>query len=402
MCSYPSQFLIVTGQNMVDLSGIEHKSLIERAKAIILTPNAEWAKVDSEGDGPDAGLLKGYILPLILIGPLASLIGGQLFGIGAFGFSYKPSLMSGIGSAVFQFVMAIVTVYILTFVADFFAAKFGGQSNRNRALKLVAYGSTAAWLAGIFGLIPSLGFFGLLGLYSIYLIYTGAGPMMKVPQNQAGGYTAVTILCAVVLIFIASAVTSAVAGLFALGGAAAVAGSASSGGTLTLPGGGTIDTGKLEQMGKQAEAAANGKVAAIDVSKIQALLPAAIGSYQRTGSESTGVNGLGSQAGGTYTAGDKSFTLRIMDMSALGALAGMGAALNVQHSETTADGYEKAGTVNGQMQMESWSKSGSSGKFSVMVGNRFMIEADGSAASIDELKAAVATVDQGNLMSLAD
>ena len=76
--------------------------------------------------------------------------------------------------------------------------------------------------------------------------------------------------------------------------------------------------------------------------------------------------------------------------------------MGVQQSREDADGYERTGTVNGQMQTESWNKSSGRGKFGVMVGNRFMIEADGSAGSIDELKAAVATVDQGNLLSLAN
>jgi hypothetical protein len=35
----------------------------------------------------------------------------------------------------------------------------------------------------------------------------------------------------------------------------------------------------------------------------------------------------------------------------------------------------------------------------VIVGDRFMIEADGQAANIDELKAAVATVDQDGLVT---
>ena len=43
----------------------------------------------------------------------------------------------------------------------------------------------------------------------------------------------------------------------------------------------------------------------------------------------------------------------------------------------------------------------SSGKFGITVKNRFLIEAEGSAASIDELKAAVSAVDQGTLAGLA-
>ncbi len=295
--------------------------------------------------------------------------------------------------------LGIVSVFVLTFIADFLAPKFGGQSNRANAFKMVAYGSTAMWLAGIFGLIPSLGFFSLLGLYSIYLYYTGAEPLMKVPADKAAGFTAVTILCAVLLSFVIAPITLAVTGLFA-GGAMSVAGG-DSGGKITLPGGGTIDTGKAEQIGKQFEDMANGKSPPVELAKLQAMLPPSIGAYQRTAVESTGMGAVGGAAEGTYTAGDNSFHLKIVDMSALGAIAGMGAAMGAQHSREDADGYERTATVNGQMQSESWRKSDSHGKFSVVVANRFMIEAEGKAASVDELKAAVATIDQGNLLSLA-
>ena len=100
------------------------------------------------------------------------------------------------------------------------------------------------------------------------------------------------------------------------------------------------------------------------------------------------MGAVGSEADGTYTAGDNSFHLKIVDMATLGAIAGIGAAMGVQQNREDADSYERTGTVNGQMQSESWNKSSSRGKFGVVIANRFMIEAEGKAASIDELKAA--------------
>jgi len=189
------------------------QALIERAKAIILKPTEEWpnieAKSASQGD-----ILKSYVLPLAAIGPVAGFIGGQVFGYGVMGFSFRPSLALGISTALVGFVMAIVSVYVLTFIADFLAPKFGGTSDRDRAFRLVAYGSTAVWLVGIFGLIPQLGFFRLLSLYSLYLIYTGATPMMKVPEDQSVAYTAVTIVCAIILAIVVAPITALITGLF--------------------------------------------------------------------------------------------------------------------------------------------------------------------------------------------
>lgn len=150
------------------------------------------------------------------------------------------------------------------------------------------------------------------------------------------------------------------------------------------------------------QAAAAGKKPPIDPSVLQNLLPSSIGSYQRTAIESSALGPVGSAADGTYTSGSMSYHLKVTDMAAVGALAGLGAAYGVQDSREDADGYEKTSTVDGRLQSEAWHKSSSSGKFGVIVANRFSIDAEGSAASIDDLKEAVAAVDQSRLSSLAN
>ena len=174
------------------------RGIFARAKAIIMTPKDEWPKIAAETT-PQRDIFMRYVLPLAAIGPVAAFIGGQVFGYGAFGFSYRPSLIGGLTTAIFSFVLSLVSVFVMTFIADFLAPKFAGEANRANAFKLVAYSYTAGWAVGIFSLIPMLGFFGLLGLYSVYLLYTGAMPLMKVPEDKSAGYTAVTILCAIVL-----------------------------------------------------------------------------------------------------------------------------------------------------------------------------------------------------------
>jgi hypothetical protein len=383
----------------MDLSGVNKpKSIVERAKAIILTPKDEWPVIAAE-QTTQGDILKSWVLPLAAIGPVAGFIGGQVFGIGALGFSFKPSLIAGLSTAIVSYALGIAMLFALMFIADLLAPKFGGVSNRLNAFKLVAYGYTAAWLVGIFGLIPSLAFFGLLGLYSLYLIYTGATPLMQVPQDKSAGYVAVMVLCAIVLSILIAPITLAITGLW---GAAATMGSSEVSGTVNLPGGNSVDVGKLEQMSKQMEDASNGKAPPADPAKLAALLPASIGLYQRTATESAAMGAVGANAEGTYTAGDKSFRLKLTDMSAMGALTGLAGAMNVQNSREDADSYERTTTVDGQLQTEEWNKTTSSGKFSRTIGNRFSVEAEGSAASIDELKAAVATVDPEDLTDLVE
>ena len=68
-------------------------------------------------------------------------------------------------------------------------------------------------MAGIFGIIPALGWLGILGLYSLYLLYVGLPILMKAPEDKAVGYTVVVIIAAIVLFL----VVGLVAGTFMAG-----------------------------------------------------------------------------------------------------------------------------------------------------------------------------------------
>ena len=372
--------------------GAQANSLFEQIKAILLKPAEEWPKI-AESETTTREVFLRYVLPLTAIGPVAGLLGGQIFGYGALGFNYRPSLVSALIMAVVTFVLGLINFLVMTLLVDFLSPKFGGEMNNQRAFKLVAYSSTAVWVAGIFGLVPMLSLFGVLGLYSIYLLYCGANPMLSVPKEKAGGFTAVVILCALLLNFVVYGLGQA--NMRFLGGMGLLGNEQEASGTLTLPGGGSMDAKQLENI-------ANGKVKAVDPAKLQALLPASIGAYQRISLESTAVQALGSNVEGEYRAGDKSFTLKVTDMAGLGALAGIGAAMGVQQSKEDADGYERTATVDGQIQTEAWNRSSSSGKYGTTVANRFMVEASGKAGSVDELKAAVAAIDENALEDLVE
>lgn len=384
---------------MTDLSAAAAEAattrpLVVRARAILLKPKEEWPVIAAEPDDA-AGLFTRYAMPLAAIGPVATFLHGQLFGYGMLGITWRPSLLGGLASMVVTYAIALAGLFVLALIVENLAPRFEGEASRPLALKLAVYGATASFLAGIFNLLPGLGILGLLGLYSFYLFYTGASPLMKVPEAKALSFTAVTLVCAIVLSLVVGAVAAPVMHLF--GGGPGMADSGEVSGKLAVPGVGAIDVDKMKAASAQMEA--DSKKPPIPAAQLQALLPTAIGAYQRTATESNGAGVIGSSAEGTYTAADRSFTLRIVDMAALGGLAGMGAALGVEQSKQDGSGYEKTGTVDGHMQTEAWHPGEHSGKFGVVLG-RFSVEAEGSAQSIDELRQAVSTVDQGRLVAL--
>jgi len=376
-------------------------AITERAKALLLKPKDEWTAISDE-TASMADVLKGYALPLIAIGPLCSFLGGQVFGIGAFGFGYHPSLLSGLSVAISTFVFALLGLFVLTFVASKLAAQFGGQDNMREAFRLVAYSMTAAWIAGVFGLVPALAILGIVGLYSFYLFYVGVAPMLRVPGDKALSFTVVTVICAIVLNVAIGALAVSAGRLSGGGLMGRMASSSSRGDTLSLPGGAKIDVGKMEQAANDMEAAMQrGAEGAAAPAALQALLPDAIGGYRRVAVESVAAGPTGTRAEATYENGDRRFNLSILDMAAMSAIAGLGVAVGVEENREDADGYERTTTRGGVLVKERWSKSAGEGAFGTMIGKRFMVEAEGRADSIDELKAAVAAGDTRKLAALA-
>jgi hypothetical protein len=389
--------------------------LIARAQAILLRPNAEWDVIDGE-PATVQGLYTGYACILAAIPAIAGFVGRQLFGFSLLGITYRPPLVGSLVEAVIAYVLSLVMVFILALVIDGLAPSFGSQKSQIQALKVAVYSSTAGWVAGIFALVPALTIIGALGgLYGLYILYLGLPKLMKTPPDKVVGYFVVSILVAIVLFVVVGAVTAAIGGLGLMGAPPTrniVTGQGA--GTLQLGNGGSVDLGKL-QAGAAAAAAtanamqtgkdANGKaVAAIDPEKLKALLPASVDGLPRTEltSQSAGAAGVSSStAEAVYSKDSARITVTVTDLATIGALAGMANAMNVQSSRQTATGYEKVGRVDGRMTTESWDNQSKSGKFSVLVANRFTVEADGTANSVDDLKSAVAAVGPDRLEGLA-
>lgn len=383
------------------MNELDRSGLVERAKAITLRPDETWPVVAAEHSSPGE-IITRYAIPLAAIGPVAGLIGEQLFGVGMVFAHYKPSLLSSVITAIGGYIMALAGLIVVALVADYLAPRFDGQPNRTQAFKLVAYAMTPGWIAGMLGLFPALAILILIAsLYGIYLFYKGAGPLMKVPEPKVGTFTALTVLGAFLVNLVLAALLTAVVSQIGVG--AAMLTDAEETTEITVPGVGTIDSAKMEDAARQLEGLASGQPAKpVDASAIQALLPNAIGGFQRESAESAGIGGIGSTVRATYRNGDQQVQVQIVDIAGLGAVAGALGGLGVEQNREDANGYERTRTVNGVIQTEKWDNKASRGEFGTQVAGRFMVKAEGNTASIDELRAIVAGVDQARLAQLAN
>lgn len=187
-------------------------NLVERVKRILLSPQTEWEVIATE-PATSAELYTKYIIPLAAIGPVAQLIGYSVFGIRVFGSTYRVPIGSGLTTAIVTFILTLGATYLLAMIIDALAPTFGGQRSQIQALKVAAYSSTAAWVAGIFALIPGVRMLGILGLYSLYLLYLGLPSLMKSPRDRALAYTGVVVIAGIVLFMVVSIIANRFLGM---------------------------------------------------------------------------------------------------------------------------------------------------------------------------------------------
>jgi hypothetical protein len=415
---------------------MDTNNLIARVKAILMTPKTEWPVIAAE-PATVADLYKNYIVFLAAIPAIAGFIKGSLIGYGAFGLHYRMPIATGITTMIVTYALGLAMTYVMALIVDALAPTFGGQKNQIQALKAVAYAYTASWVAGAFQIIPGIGWLVMLAgaIYSIYLLYLGLSPTMKSPSEKAGGYTAVSIIIAIVLSWIIMLIVASVVGTGAMMGGAfsgAHLGDADTG-AVTIDKDSSLSkldvwSKKMEAAGKQMDAAqksgdasAQGnalgavmgaalgggdQVQALGPDVLKPFVPDALAGLKRTevSAERNGALGMQvSDARGAYSDGaGKNLDLEISDLgSAKGMLALAGWA-GAESDKETDHGYDKTYKQDGRLVHEQWDSQSKRGEYSIVLGDRFTVKVSGSADSMDQLKAAVASLNLAGLEALKE
>jgi hypothetical protein len=344
---------------------------------------------------------------------------------------------TGLGIAVFTFVMAIVGVFILSLIINALAPSFGGQKDSTQALKVAVYSYTPAWVAAVFNILPFIGILAIIGaFYGFYLLYLGLPRLMKSPPDKAAGYTVVVVVCAIVLSAVIGATGGMVVGAGAIG--AGVLGGAAAGGPAS---GGEVQfdkdsaLGKLQQLGKAMEQSsnkideaakrgdANGQAAAaleglgtlfsggkhvdpIAIDQLKPFVPETFAGLPKKSSkaEKTGIASLMvSKAEATY--GDdagKQVTLEVSDTGGASGLMSLASWAGIQEEKEDDYGSERTQKVGGRLVHEKSSKRGGSNEFGIVLGDRFVVSASSAGVGLSELKAAVTGLDLGKLEAMKE
>jgi hypothetical protein len=399
-------------------------NVVERAKAILLQPTATWPVIDAE-PATVQSIYKDWLILMAAIPAVCGFVGISLVGVG---FGFRLPIVSGLVTAILGYVLSLVAAYVMALIVDALAPSFGGTKNPVGALKVVAYGATAVYVAGVLKLIPMLGILGIIAAcYSIYLMYLGLPAVMKCPQDKAPGYTAVVVILYIVVAMVVGTVSAMFVGF----GAFSTFGHSRPAFSINTPNGEvTVDTAAIDAAAKRMEAA-NARMAAaqksgdpasagaalgevmgaltgaggtpIPVADLKAQPPESLGALKRESFETNGGSAMGistSEAKAGYAGGDQHADLTITDLGGLGGIASVATWANVTVDKETPDAIEKTYKDAGRTIHEEYRKDGSHSEYTVILKNGVIVQTSGQKIDGATLKSMASAVNLDAIESM--
>lgn len=381
--------------------------IVARARSTLLTPKTEWPVIAAEPDTV-GHLYSNYILFIAAIPAVIRFLTSSLIGIRVplFG-TYRVDIGTGLASAIVSYAVALLMIYVVALIVDALAPSFRAEKNRVQALKTIAYAYTASSVASIVGIIPHLAVIAALAglVYAIYLLRVGLPFTMKCPDDSATGYTAVTIIAAIVVAVALGFVTTAILGpRFSLSPRAG-AFTANSGFAIGKQSGDTADHTSAAEQALGTALGTTEKVESLPTDRMKSFIPDSLDGLKRTQISATRSGALGMQistATGSYSDGaGRNLQLEITDTGSLKGFVGFAAGwAGVEQDNETDSGYDKTYQTNGQLVHEKWDRNSHQGQYGMIVAGRFAVSVTGTAPDINDFKTAVSSLNLTGLAAL--
>ncbi|MCP5046919.1 MAG: DUF1282 domain-containing protein [bacterium] len=190
---------------------MDFNAIIKRVVAILTKPKEEWEVIKNEQMSVSDMYTK-YAIIVAAIPAICGFIGWVAVGRSFMSITIKMPIGRALIWAVFQYALALGAVYVVALIIDALAPSFGAQKDFNRSLKITIFSYTAAWVGGVFYLIPALSIIAALAaIYSLVLLYSGMASLKEPPKDKLMGYFVTVIIVEIVLFFIIGAIIATVA-----------------------------------------------------------------------------------------------------------------------------------------------------------------------------------------------
>ncbi len=181
---------------------MDFNAIIKRVIAIVTKPNDEWQVIKNE-KMTVVDMYTKYAIILAAIPAIAGLIGNMLVGRSFMGITIRVPFANSFMWAIFTYLLSLGGVFLMGLIIDFLAPNFGAEKDMESSLKVALFSYTAAWVAGVFYIIPSLSVLAMIGgFYSLYLLFTGIKIVKAPPAEKAVGYFITIIIVQIVVYFL--------------------------------------------------------------------------------------------------------------------------------------------------------------------------------------------------------
>lgn len=165
----------------------------------------------------------------------------------------------------------------------------------------------------------------------------------------------------------------------------------------TQSGGGAVIAGRSDVLGNIG--ALNGSASSELEQRFKRMDP-----YERTSVGSTTMAATGVEQGSSikadYQWGERTLKVELVDMAAMGAIAGIGSALGIQSETETEDGFLRVYSMGDRMIMEKWSESRLNGSYAVTFADRFTLTVEGDSDSFGTIESAAGQIDIDRIAAL--
>ena len=167
---------------------------LRRIVHLIVRPADEWDAIARETMGVDA-LIRGYILPLSLLAPIATIIGMHTFNA-----SWDP--LAGylvadediFAAGMTTLFGTIASIFVLAGIFRMIAPMYGSSRSYTAALKVATFGAIPVLLAGATLFIPVMVIVSVVALcHTLYLYWVGVGRVLDVEPGFKSEFVGISM-----------------------------------------------------------------------------------------------------------------------------------------------------------------------------------------------------------------
>lgn len=168
---------------------------LRRIAGLVVRPKQEWERIAAE-DAPVDLLIRRYIIPLCLLGPIATAIGMNYFDR-----AWDPDqgyrvpageIFTAVATTLFT---SIFSVFAIAGIFVLIAPLYGSSRNYRDALTVATYGAVPVLLAGATLVLPVMALVSVVALLqTLYLYWLGAKRMLHVVRNEQAEFVGISML----------------------------------------------------------------------------------------------------------------------------------------------------------------------------------------------------------------